>query len=125
MEPIAIVVVHKNKKLRSHIVDFLAQAGLNILADIDNIRDLQAKTNDFKFKPNIILVDIELLHVELREFVVNLKQVLPGVKLVLTGPAPQSYYARYFEALGADLYLSEGLDPQEWATKLKGTMKTA
>ena len=123
MESIAIVVVHKNRTLRSHLVDFLAQAGLNILADIDNIRDLQAKANDFK--PDIILIDLELLRVGLREFIANLKQVLPEVKLVLTGPAPQSYYARYFEALGADLYLSEGLDPQEWATKLKRTMKTA
>ena len=41
MESIKIMIVHKNRILRSHPVDFLAQPCLKILADIDSLPDLQ------------------------------------------------------------------------------------
>ncbi len=42
MEQAGIVVVHKNKTLRTHLVNFLAQEGLKILADFDSLAELRA-----------------------------------------------------------------------------------
>jgi hypothetical protein len=49
--------------------------------------------------------------------------VLPKVKVVLTGPEPKYHYAKFAEALGADLYLSVEERPNEWTVKLNDIAK--
>ena len=117
MEQAGIVVVHKNKTLRSHLANFLAQEGLKILADFDSLAELRA--NARASNPGVILLDVELLRDESEGYLEDLKQALPEVKLVLTGPGPQAHYSRHIGTLGADFYLSEGLDPRAWTKKLK------
>ena len=123
MEQAGIVVVHKNKTLRSHLVNFLAQEGLKILADFDSLAELRA--NARASNPGVILLDAELLRDESEGYLEDLKQALPEVKLVLTGPDPQAHYSRHIGTLGADLYLSEGLDPRAWTKKLKAAAAAA
>ncbi len=117
MEQAGIVVVHKNKTLRSHLVNFLAQEGLKILADFDSLAELRANVRASNF--DVILLDVKLLRDESQAYVEDLKRAFPEVKLVLTGPDPQAHYSRYIGTLGADLYLSEGLDPCAWTRRLK------
>jgi len=90
---------------------------MRILADLDSVSELQANAD--YWKPGIVLLDIDLLRGELSEFLENMKQILPGAKVVLMGPEPEAYYARHVGTMGADLYLSERLKPHEWTAKLK------
>jgi len=74
MEQAGIVVVHKNKTLPSHLVNFLAQEGLKILADFDSLAELRA--NARASNPRVILLDVELLRDESEGYLEDLKRAL-------------------------------------------------
>ncbi len=121
MNPVSIVLAVKNRILRSHLVDFLTQAGMKVLAETDDLLELKDKAKHCK--PCIILLDIEIWGDELADLLRRLKQTQPQTKLVLTGPEPQTYYARHVLAMGADLYLSVEENPHEWTRKIRGILE--
>jgi DNA-binding NarL/FixJ family response regulator len=68
--------------------------------------------------PQLIVLDIYLVDEDVQGLICDLRRQIPNLKVVLTGPEPEAYYAKHTAAMGADLYLSEGLQPDEWIKRL-------
>jgi DNA-binding NarL/FixJ family response regulator len=84
------------------------------------IRDGLAVTEEtVPWRPDIVLMNVHCVGSRSSACVEELRQRFPRVRVVLTGPEPGAAYARLAAALGADLYLSEGLPPREWLRRLR------
>lgn len=116
MEPIRTALVQKSSVLRSQLADFLAEAGITDVILACDLADLRKKTSHCK--PQLILLDIYLLDEDFQGLIRDLRRQIPELKVVLTGPGPEAYYAKHTAAMGADLYLTEGLQPDEWIRRL-------
>ena len=57
MNPVRIMIVHKNKGLRHRLADYLTVAGMITVNDVFSLRDLQERAH--QCKPHIILLDIQ------------------------------------------------------------------
>ena len=117
MEPIRTVICQKSPVLRSQLADFLAEAGISDVTLACSLPGLREKAT--KCKPHLILLDIYLMDDDCRALLQGLRQEMPQVKVVLTGPEPEAYYAKHIATMGADLYLSDGLQPDEWIKRLQ------
>jgi DNA-binding NarL/FixJ family response regulator len=94
----------------------LAEAGITNVTIACDLADLRGKAS--QCMPQLIVVDIYLVDGGFRSLVRDLRHRVPELKVVLTGPEPEAYYARHTASMGADLYLSEGLQPDEWIKRL-------
>jgi DNA-binding NarL/FixJ family response regulator len=117
MKTMSTVLVQKNKALQEHLGEFLEQAGIRRVTFAGSLSELKQKVSEYM--PRLILLDIYFAGEEFPAFVRELRRTLPESKVVLTGPEPQGYYARHTLAMGVDLYLSDGLEPDEWIRRLK------
>jgi DNA-binding NarL/FixJ family response regulator len=116
MESLRTVLVQKSSVLRSQLADFLAEAGITEVTLACDLADLREKA--CQCKPQLVLLDIYLLDEDVEGLIRDLREQIPEVKVVLTGPEPEAYYTKHTAAMGADLYLSEGLQPDEWIKRL-------
>jgi DNA-binding NarL/FixJ family response regulator len=116
MESVRTVLVQKSSVLRSQLADFLAEAGITEVTVACDLADLLAKA--CQCKPQLVLLDIYLLDRDFEGLIRDLRQQIPEIRVVLTGPEPEAIYAKHTAAMGADLYLSEGLQPDEWIKRL-------
>ena len=57
MNPVRIMIVHKNKALRSSLADYLTVAGIITVNDALGLKELQEKAQ--QWNPDIILLDIQ------------------------------------------------------------------
>jgi DNA-binding NarL/FixJ family response regulator len=116
MKTIRTVLVQKSNVLRSQLADFLEEAGITNVTLASDLADLQTKAR--QCKPQLVVLDIYLVNEDFQSLILDLRRQVPELKVVLTGPEPEAYYARHTAPMGADLYLSEGLQPDEWIKRL-------
>jgi DNA-binding NarL/FixJ family response regulator len=116
METIRTVLVQKSNVLRSQLADFLREAGITDITFAPDLADLRAKA--FRCMPQLVVLDIYLVDEDFQGLILDLRRQIPELKVVLTGPEPEAYYSKHTAALGADLYLSDGLQPDEWIKRL-------
>jgi len=114
--PVSIIIAHNNKALGHQLSDFLTVAGMTVVGNVSSLQELATKLR--QWKPHIVLMDIQFAEHDIPRFMKNLKEMMPQVKLVITGPEPADCYAKYTAVLGAHCYLSEGSPPNEWLRKL-------
>jgi DNA-binding NarL/FixJ family response regulator len=112
-----VIIAHRNSSVSRQLSDLLEINGMSVDADVRGLSELVAKARHWR--PHILLLDIKYSGNEFRGFLRSLKESLPGIKLVITGPEPEAYYARHVSTLGANLYLSEGRTPNEWLKRLR------
>lgn len=117
VDPVRTLLVQKNKALSSHLADFLAEAGISQITCASSHTELMEKAD--RWSPHLILLDIYVAGDELPKILSALKRRGPQVKVVLTGPEPELYYASHAAAMGADLYLPDCLEPGEWIRRLE------
>lgn len=115
-EMLRIIIAHRNSSVRRQLGHLLEITGMSVDADVRGLSELAAKARHWR--PHILLLDIKYSDGQFCSFLRILKKILPGIKLVVTGPEPEVYYARHAATLGADLYLSEGRTPNEWLERL-------
>ena len=111
-DPVRAMVVHKNDMIRHHLADFLTVAGIEVISDVTGLEEL--KVTALRWKPHIIIMDVQFINQTFPSFLEDLKSQTVDAKWAITGPEPYEYYARYTEAIGADLYFSEAQHPNEW-----------
>lgn len=116
METVRTVLVQKSDVLRSQLADSLEEAGITNVTLACDLADLRAKA--CQCMPQLIVLDIYLVDEDVQGLIRDLRRQIPDLKVVLTGPEPEAYYAKHTAAMGADLYLSEGLQPDEWIKRL-------
>lgn len=116
METVRTVLVQKSDVLRSQLAEFLQEAGITNVTLACDLADLRAKA--CQCMPQLIVLDIYLVDEDVQGLIHDLRRQIPDLKVVLTGPEPEAYYAKHTAAMGADLYLSEGLQPDEWIKRL-------
>jgi DNA-binding NarL/FixJ family response regulator len=117
MRPIRTVLAHRSSVLRNELTAFLEKAGISNVTPASSLPELLEKA--IHDRPDLIVLDIGLVGGDFRRLSERLRMELHQVKLVLTGPEPEAYYARHLAATGVDLYLSDGLQPNEWIRRLQ------
>jgi DNA-binding NarL/FixJ family response regulator len=117
MKPVRTLLAQKSSVLRGQLAAFLARAGITDLTVASSFPELLEKAASCR--PHLILLDICLVGDEFPRLLKELRQEMQQVKVVLLGPEPEPLYARHTAAMGIDLYLSDGLKPDEWIRRLE------
>jgi len=116
MDQVHIIIAQKNEAVGKQLADFLTVAGMTVVGNVRSFPELETIVK--KWKPHIVLIDIQYAENDFPGFLKKLKEMMPQAKVALMGPEPEDCYAQYTAVLGAHCYLSEGSPPHEWLRKL-------